>query len=186
MKCAGGDEEDMIGPHVAVARLHRRAFDDRQQIALHALARHVGARALAALAGDLVDLVDEDDPVILDAVERLVHDVVHVHELFQLFVDQNAARLVQVYGAALFLLGNQILKHFAEVDVRPLHSLGWLHHLQHGEALLLDLDLDVALLECPLFQLGAQLLARAAAPLVGLRLRLGDLGLDIALRRHHE
>jgi len=47
---------------VPVARLHRRAFDDRQQVALHAFARHVGARALAALPRDLVDLVDEDEP----------------------------------------------------------------------------------------------------------------------------
>src|SRR2546422_689518 len=170
---AGRDEQDVVGAYVAVARLHGRALDDRQQIALHPFARDIGSRALAALAGDLVDLVDEDDAVILNAVERLVHHVVHIHELLQLFVDQDAARLVQVHGAPLFLFGNQLLNHFAEVDVRSFHSLRRLHHLQHREALLLHLDLDVALLELPFLQLGAQLLTRPAAPLVGLGLRLG-------------
>ena len=37
------DEEDVVGAHRAVARVDRRAFDHRQQIALHALARHIGA-----------------------------------------------------------------------------------------------------------------------------------------------
>ena len=41
---AGGDEEDVVGPHLAVAGLHGRALDDRQQVALHALARDVRAR----------------------------------------------------------------------------------------------------------------------------------------------
>ena len=179
MKCAGGDEQDMIGPHIAVARLHRRAFDDRQQVALHALTRHVGPGALAALAGDLVDLVDEDDAVVFDAVQRLVHHVVHVDQLLQLFVDQDAARLVQMYGAALFLLRDQLLNHFAEIDVRPFHALRRLHHLQHRETLLLHLDLDVALLELPVFQLLAQLLTRAAAPFLGFGFRLRHLGVNI-------
>src|SRR5437667_235918 len=166
----GGDEQDVVGAHVAVARLYRRAFDDRQQVALDALARDVGPRALAALARDLVDLVDEDDAVILDAIERLVHDVIHVHQLLQLFVDQDAARLVHVHRAALFLLGYQLLNHFAEIDVRPFHALRRLHHLQHWEALLLHLDLDIAFFELPIFQLGAKLLTRAAAALIRLRL----------------
>src|SRR5258708_3882201 len=32
MERAGGDEQDMIGAHEAVARLHRGSLDDRQQI----------------------------------------------------------------------------------------------------------------------------------------------------------
>ena len=65
---AGGDEQDVIGAHHAVARVDRRAFDDRQDVALHAFAADVGA--VAALApGDLVDLVDEDDAGLLDALD---------------------------------------------------------------------------------------------------------------------
>src|SRR6266700_1147559 len=71
-----------------------------------------------------------------------------------------------MHRAALLLFRNQLLNHFTEVDVRPFHPLRRLHHLQHREVLLLHLDLDVALLELPLFQLLAQLLARAAPPLL--------------------
>ena len=50
----------------AVLGVDRRALDDRQQVALHALARDVGRRARSR-AGDLVDLVDEDDARLLGA-----------------------------------------------------------------------------------------------------------------------
>ena len=65
MEGAGGDEQDVIGLHRAVLGGHGGAFDDRQQVALHSLARHV--RPLAALASrHLVDLVEEDQPRLLD------------------------------------------------------------------------------------------------------------------------
>ena len=47
----------------------RGALDQRQQIALHALAADIGAAGLGAGA-DLVDLVDEDDAVLLHRVKR--------------------------------------------------------------------------------------------------------------------
>ena len=65
---AGGDEQDVIGAHHAVLGVDGRAFDDRQDVALHALAADVGAVAALA-AGDLVDLVDEDDAGLLDALD---------------------------------------------------------------------------------------------------------------------
>ena len=65
---AGRNEQDVIGAHHAVLRVHGRAFDDRQNVALHAFAADV--RALRAFApGDLVDLVDEDDARLLDAID---------------------------------------------------------------------------------------------------------------------
>ena len=48
---------------------HGAAFDQRQQVALHAFARHVGAVAVLA-ARDLVDLVDEHDAVLLGIAQR--------------------------------------------------------------------------------------------------------------------
>ena len=59
----------MIGPDVAVSRLHGRSLDDRQQVALNALTRNVGAVCL--LAGhDLVDFVDENDADALGQFDR--------------------------------------------------------------------------------------------------------------------
>src|SRR4030095_12280534 len=44
---ARGDEQDVVGFNHAVARGDRRALDQRQEVALHALARDVGAGHLA-------------------------------------------------------------------------------------------------------------------------------------------
>ena len=62
------DEEDVVGAHHPVLGIHRRTLDDRQDVALHALAADVGAVAALA-AGDLVDLVDEDDARLLHALD---------------------------------------------------------------------------------------------------------------------
>ena len=104
--------------------------------------------------------------MVLDTIHRLVHDVVHVDELLQLLIDENAAGLVHVDGAPLLLLGQQLLQHLREVDIGPLHPLGRLHHLEPREALLLDLDLHVTLLERPRLELLPQLVAGATAPLL--------------------
>ena len=80
VKGARGDEEDVVGLHHAVLGVDRRSLDQRQQVALHALARDVGALRLRA-RGDLVDLVDEDDAVLLGVGERLDFQLVLVDEL---------------------------------------------------------------------------------------------------------
>ena len=68
-------------------RRHRRggALEDLQQRLLHALARHVtGDRRVLGLAGDLVDLVDVDDPglglldVVVGGLDQLEQDVLDV------------------------------------------------------------------------------------------------------------
>jgi hypothetical protein len=59
------DEQDVIGAHHAVLRRDRRPLDQRQKVALHALARDVGAVRLLP-ARDLVDLVQEHDAVLLE------------------------------------------------------------------------------------------------------------------------
>ena len=107
MKRARRDEENVIGADVAVARLDGGALHHGEQVALHALARDIGSGGVP-LAGDLVDLVDEDDAVILDPVERLVHGLVHVHQLAQLLILQNASRLGDLGAAALLLLGQHV------------------------------------------------------------------------------
>ena len=67
---AGGDEEDEVRLHGAVLGHDGAALDDGQDVALDALAGDVRP-ALVGFAGDLVDLVDEDDALLLGAGERL-------------------------------------------------------------------------------------------------------------------
>ena len=62
------DEQDVIGLDHAVLGRHRGALDQRQQIALHALAGRVGPGGFRA-ACDLVDLVQEDDAILLDVAQ---------------------------------------------------------------------------------------------------------------------
>ena len=102
VKRAGGDEQDVIGPHHPVLGVDRRAFDDRQDVALHALAADVGAvRALAA--GDLVDLVEKDDAGLLDALDRGARDAVHVDQLLLFFRREVLERLGHLQLALLVL-----------------------------------------------------------------------------------
>ena len=70
VKRARGDEQDVVGLDRAVFGRDGAAFDDRQDVALHAFARNVGTAAAFA-TGDLVDLVDEDDAVVAGPAQRL-------------------------------------------------------------------------------------------------------------------
>ena len=89
---AGRDEQDVIGAHHAVLGVDGGAFDDRQDVALHAFAADVGP--VAALApGDLVDLVEEDHAALLDALDRLAGDVLLVDEFLRLFSDEDLPRI---------------------------------------------------------------------------------------------
>ena len=61
---AAGDEQDVVGLDRAVLGRDGGALDQRQQVALHALAADVRTHAALARA-DLVDLVEEHDAVLL-------------------------------------------------------------------------------------------------------------------------
>ena len=60
MKRARGDKQNVIGAHRPILGVDGRAFDNREQIALDAFARDVGATARFA-SGNLVDLIEEDN-----------------------------------------------------------------------------------------------------------------------------
>ena len=83
---ARGDEQDVVGLQRPVFGRDRRPFDQRQQVALDALAAD---RAAAHVADrDLVDLVEEDDAVGLGIGQRDAVDVVGVDALVGLLVGQ--------------------------------------------------------------------------------------------------
>ena len=92
---AGGDEQDVIGLHHAVLGADGAAFDQRQQVALHAFARHVGAVRFLA-ARDLVDLVDEHDAVLLRVAQRAQLQLFLVDHLRRFFVGEQLERLAHL------------------------------------------------------------------------------------------
>src|SRR5665213_2556810 len=93
MERARGDEQYVIGLDRAVLGRDRRALDQRQEIALHALAADVAHHALAAAAADLVELVDENDAVLLDGGDRLPRDLLLVEQLVAFLALENGRRL---------------------------------------------------------------------------------------------
>ena len=84
-------------------------------IALDALARDVRP-ARVALCGDLIDLVDEDDAVVLGAAERFVLDRVVVDEFFRFLGNEDFHRLAHGDLALFLLFGEHIAEDRAEID----------------------------------------------------------------------
>ncbi len=78
----------MVGLHRAVLGRDGGALDQRQKVALHALARHVGAGPALA-AGNLVDLVEKNDAVVLDRLDRFLDQLVLIEQLVGLLIDQD-------------------------------------------------------------------------------------------------
>ena len=174
---ARGDEQHVVGPHRAVLGVHGRALDDRQQIALHALARHVRT-VHRALARDLVDLVDEHDPRLLAAPDRLALDLFRVEQLLRLFVLEHAPRLAdrELAPVALAADAGQVAEHVAQLELHVLEPLAAEHRDERARALG-HLDLHELLVELARAQPGAHLTA-----VVGGRARRRDR----SARRDHE
>jgi hypothetical protein len=87
VKRARRDKQNVIGLHRPVFGCDRGAFDQRQQIALHAFAGNAGSHS--ALAGcDLVDFIDKDDAVILRGLQGFLVDLLHVQQLVGLVIEQ--------------------------------------------------------------------------------------------------
>ena len=150
------DEQDVIGLHRAVLGRDRRAFDQRQQVALDALARHVGAGAALA-AGDLVDLVQEHDAVLLDRADRLLHHLLAVEQLVGFLVDQDLVRFFHRDAPRLGAAAAELAEDVADRDrahLRARHARNLEH--RHPAAGLLDLDLDFLVVELAGAQLAAE------------------------------
>jgi hypothetical protein len=94
---AAGDEQDVVGLDHAVLGRHGRAFDQRQQVALHALARHVGAVRLAAAA--ILSISSRNTmPFCSTFAMRLRLQLLLVEELAGFLVGE------QLHGLAIFSL----------------------------------------------------------------------------------
>src|SRR6266851_5691477 len=147
------DEKNMVGSNHPVAGVDGRAFDDRQNVALHAFARYIGPVAGFA-AGNLVDLVDKNNSHLLGAL------VGHAH--FPL----------------LLLLAEHAGEHVLDIDVHLLDALVG-DDFERGHGAFADFDIHHPLIQLAFAKLRAKFLPRA---LVLLALR-GGFGFWSAGRR---
>src|SRR5262249_30257663 len=81
---------------------------------LRPLARHVGARAALARR-DLVDLVEKHDAVVLDRMDRLLHQLVLVEQLVGFLVDQDLVGFLHGDAAGLGALA-ELAENVADRD----------------------------------------------------------------------
>ena len=163
---AGGDEEDVVGGDHAVLGVDGGAFDDGQDVALHAFAGDVGAVAAFA-SGDLVDLVEEDDAGVFDALDGEAGDLVHVDEALLFFLDEVLEGLGDLHLALLGALAEEVGQHVLEVDV---HLFGALvgDDLEAGLVAVADVELDGAVVELAFAELLAEFFAGAVLAVAGL------------------
>src|SRR5580692_2884723 len=156
MEGARGDEQDVIGLHRAVLGGDRGALDQRQQIALHAFARHVGADAAFARA-DLVDLVEEHDAVVLDHLDRFLGELIVVEQLVGFLVDQDIVGFVHIDAPALGAAAAELAENVADRDRAHLRA-GHAGDVEqrHAAAGGLYLDLDLLVVELARAQLFAE------------------------------
>ena len=123
---ARGDEQYVVGFHRAVFGRDGGALDQRQQIALHAFARHIGPTGIGAGA-DLVDLVYEHDAAFLHRFQRGAVDGFIVQQLVGLFADQH----VVAFGDGHLAADLAPAKRLAE-DVGKIQGAGLLAgNIQH-------------------------------------------------------
>ena len=85
--------------------------------------RDVGAVAAFA-SGDLVDLVEEDDAGVFDALDGEARDLVHVDEAALFFLDEVVEGLDDLHLALLGALAEEAGEHVLEVDVHVFRALG--------------------------------------------------------------
>ena len=172
MERARRDEQDVVGLDRPVLGRDRGALDQRQQVALHALARDVGADAVAR--ANLVDLVEEDDAVVLDRLDGVLGDLLLIEQAVRFLVDQQRVGFPHRDAAALGPAAERLAEDVADRDRA---HLGARHagNLEHREpaAGCLDFDLDLLVVELA----GAQLLAK--------RVLGGGAGIGAHQRAHY-
>ncbi len=158
---AGGQEQNVVGVNHAVACVHRAALDDGQDVALHTLTGHVGSSGSAVAPGDLVDLVEKYDSRGFDAAYCLARGRLVVDEPFCRLALKVLPRLGHGHAPARASGAEQAGHHVLQIHV---HLLGALtgEYLKARELVFGNLHLDGAVVELPVVQLGAQLLARRA------------------------
>jgi len=158
----------------AVLRRDGGSFHYGKKIPLHSLPADVGAAAASSAGGHLVDLVDEDDSLFGRLFEGFADNRIHVDELLRFLGPQEAPGFGDLHSAALCLLRKQSAKHIADVDSHRVHTRA--AEKRYADRLTLgDVDLDLAVVELPLFEQREQLSAGGFPHALFLGSRLGRL-----------
>src|SRR6202012_252482 len=153
------DEQDVVRRHHAVARIHRRPFDDGQDVTLHALARDV--RPVAAFTpSHLVDLIQKNDAGVFHAVDSHTIHLIDVDQPLLLFLHQVFEGLAYLHLPLLGPLAEESGKNVPQVDVHLFLTLVS-DDLKARRIPLAHVNLHRAVVQLALAELLPQLLPRA-------------------------
>src|SRR5213593_3874400 len=122
MKRASRNEQNMISSYHAITTVHCRAFDNRQDVALHSFARNV--RPVSRFStGDFVDLIEENDARVLDPLDCSARNLIHVNESLFLFLHHVFDGFINTHLAPLCSTLKEIAQHVLHVDAHLFHTL---------------------------------------------------------------
>src|SRR5690606_28482837 len=116
MESPRGDEEDEVRLYLAVLGCDGRALDQRQQVTLHAFAADVRAAAMFRTGGNLVDLVQEDDAVLLDRGNGLADHLLFVQQLVAFLRHQEVVAVGDRYAALAGAAAKGLSEDVVQVD----------------------------------------------------------------------
>src|SRR5262245_15138662 len=134
-------------------------FNQWHQVALHAFSRYVGA-AQSLPPGNLVDLVEKHDAVLLDGLYCFLHELIGVEQLVGFFIDQDVMRFLNGYATRLCAAPAKFAEDIADIDcahLRTRHARDLEHWHAATSGLHFDLYFLVVQLAC------SQLLAETLA-----------------------
>src|SRR5438045_7456265 len=105
MKRASRHKKDMIRAYESMPRVDRSALDNRQDIALHALAADIGS-VTRFPPRDLVNLIQENDAAALHSFECNARHLIHIDQLLLFLLQQ----IFEAFRHAHFALARALTK----------------------------------------------------------------------------
>ena len=99
MKRSGGDEEHMVSSNRTIPRHHDRAFNDRQEIALHTFVGDIAANIDVA-ADCFIDLIDKNDTRFFDPMNRFIDHGIDINKPVSFLLREDSPRILHRHAAA--------------------------------------------------------------------------------------
>src|SRR5699024_3765750 len=134
MKSSGAYKKDMIGLYHAVLCRDIAAFYNREHIALNTLTADVPSSTLTATARGFcyfIDFVNDNDPLLLNALKPFLDRCIMVDQLFSFFFEQQFTRLLNRYSSFGFIVAAHFTKHILQVDTHFFHAALGTKNLHH-------------------------------------------------------
>ena len=167
------DKQDMVCSDRAIFGGYGGAFDQRQQITLHAFARHIGTACISTGA-DFINFVQKHDAVFLHGFQGGGLDRLIIQQLVSLLPDQQIVTVTHRHAFAGCTAAKGLAQHILQALHLCIHAATH-RHLGEGAGSICDIKFDHCIIQLAALQF-------AAKHFTGLRARiLASQGFDHAV-----